>query len=234
MKDDIFGLCCNDYLRYKDKNIAITVESDIAETDILPAHHLFRDYEQMPILEQRALNLTRGNILDIGACAGAHSLYLQKLGYDVTSLDISSGCCKVMKERGVKNVVESNIFTFSGQNFDSILLLMNGIGIAGNLENLPVLLEHLKSLLKPGGKIIFDSSDLQYLYLEDDGSINIPLTDKYYGEIIYELSYKNYKSNKFNWFFIDPYTIEAIAGECDFKMQFITEGEHYDYLACLY
>jgi len=234
MGDDVFGLCCRDYLKFKDDNIAIIVESDIAETDLLSASHLFRNYDHMPFLEQKALNLARGNILDIGACAGSHSLYLQELGYNVISLDISPGCCEIMKDRGLKNVIEKDIFLFSDQTFDTILLLMNGIGIAGNLQNLPNLLEHLRSLLNPGGKIIFDSSDLQYLYLEDDGSINIPLTDKYYGELKYQLQYKNYKSDKFDWFFIDPYTIDAIAGECDFKMQFITEGEHYDYLACLY
>jgi len=231
--EDIFGLCCKDYIS-GDKTAKITVRSDIAENDFLPASYLFREYTEMPAHEQAALQQARGEILDIGACAGSHSLYLQGLGYNVTSLDISPGCCDVMKARGLKDVVCGDIFNYSGKTFDSILLLMNGIGIAGTLPNLPCLLDQLRTLLNPGGKIIFDSSDLQYLYLEEDGSISIPLTERYYGELIYNLEYKKLKSGKFPWFFIDPYTVEAVAGEVNFKMQFIAKGPHYDYVACLY
>lgn len=230
---DIFGRCCLDYFA-GDKDAKIIVNTDIAETDELPAEHLFRDFENMPSHEQAALQQARGDILDIGACAGSHALYLQELGYNVTALDISKGCCEVMQKRGVKNVVCGDIFKFSGKTYDSILLLMNGIGIAGNLPKLPELLDHLRTLLNPGGKIIFDSSDLQYLYLEEDGSISIPLTDRYYGELIYNLEYKGKQSGEFKWFFVDPYTIEAVAGECNFKMQFLAEGPHYDYVGCLY
>jgi SAM-dependent methyltransferase len=231
--EDIFGLCCKDYIA-GDKKARITVKSDIAETDYLPAEYLFRGYKDMPPHEQKALQQARGDILDIGACAGSHSLYLQGLGYNVTSLDISPGCCEVMRDRGLKDVVCGDIFQYKGRTFDSILLLMNGIGIAGSLPNLPCLLEHLRTLLNPGGKIIFDSSDLQYLYLEEDGSISIPLTEKYYGELIYNLQYKKLRSGKFNWFFIDPFTVEAVANEVNLKMQFLAEGPHYDYVACLY
>ncbi len=231
--EDIFGLCCKDYIA-GDKKARISVNSDLAETDYLPASYLFRSFEQMPEHEQKALLQARGDILDIGACAGSHSLYLQGLGYNVTSLDISPGCCEVMKERGLKDVVCADIFEYSGKTFDSILLLMNGIGIAGTLPQLPALLDQLRTLLNPGGKIIFDSSDLQYLYLEEDGSISIPLTERYYGEMVYNLSYKKMKSGKFNWFFIDPYNIEAVANEVNFKMKFLAQGPHYDYVACLY
>ncbi|MCK9498367.1 MAG: class I SAM-dependent methyltransferase [Bacteroidales bacterium] len=231
--EDIFGNCCKDYLE-GDKTAKITVNSDIAETDYLSAKYLFRDFEEMPEHEQRALLQARGDILDIGACAGTHSLYLQNLGYNVTSLDKSKICCEIMEKRGLKNVVCADIFSYSEKTFDTILLLMNGIGIAGTLANLPEFLDHLRTLLKPGGKIIFDSSDLQYLYIDNEGAFSIPLTERYYGEIIYNLSYKGKKSGNFNWFFIDPYTIEAIANELNFKMQFLSQGSHYDYSACLY
>lgn len=231
---DIFGQCCKDYLA-GDKRAKIIVHSDLAETEELPAAYLFRDYKDMPDHEKKAMDLARGKILDVGACAGAHSLYLQNLGYDVTALDISEGCCEVMEKRGVKNVVCGDIFKYIKGNFDTILLLMNGIGVAGTIPNLPYLLEYLKTLLAPGGKIIFDSSDLQYLYTDEEEGISIPLnSDRYYGEIVYTLQYKKSFSKDFFWLFIDPYTVEAIATECGFKMHFVAKGPHYDYLACLY
>lgn len=230
---DIFGQCCLDYLK-GDKQAKIIVHTDIAETDELTAEYLFRGYEEMPFHEKKALRQVRGKILDVGACAGSHSLYLQELGYDVTALDLSPGCCSVMEKRGIKNVICSDIKDLHGESFDTILLLMNGIGIAGTLSELPSFLDSLRTLLKQGGKIVFDSSDLQYLYTENDGSILIPLGEKYYGELEYQLEYKGIKSEKFNWFFVDPYTMEAIAKEVNFQMQFIAQGPHYDYSACLY
>ena len=229
---DIFGLCCKAYID-GDKKAKITVRTDIAETDYLPAEYLFRKFDEMPEHEQAALLETKGRTLDIGACAGSHSLYLQDKGIDVTALDISEGCCEVMKKRGVKNVVCSDIYKYNGQKFDTILLLMNGIGMAGTLPELPNLLMHLKSLLAEGGQIIFDSSDLQYLYIEEDGSLNIPLGEKYYGELVYDISFHRQRSGKFNWFFADPYSVEDYAAQCGLQMEIIRTGEHYDYSAKL-
>ena len=187
----------------------------------------------MPQHEKAALLEAKGKVLDIGACAGSHSLYLQDKGFDVTALDISEGCCEVMQKRGIKKVVCKNIFEYNEQKFDTIFLLMNGIGMAGTLPELPKLLSHLKSLLNDGGQIVFDSSDLQYLYLEDDGSMNIPLGGKYYGELVYDISFHRQRSGKFNWFFADPYSVEDYAVQCGLKMEIIQLGEHYDYAARL-
>ncbi|MBQ4009561.1 MAG: SAM-dependent methyltransferase, partial [Bacteroidales bacterium] len=121
------------------------------------------------------------------------------------------------------------IFDYNAEKFDTIFLLMNGIGMAGTLPELTKLLSHLKSLLNDGGQIIFDSSDLQYLYLEDDGSMNIPLGGKYYGELVYDISFHKQSSGKFNWFFADPYSVEDYAEQCGLKMEIIQFGEHYDY-----
>lgn len=230
--NDIFGLCLKAY-QEGDKRARITVRTDIAETDYLPASYLFRGFDKMPQHEKTALLEAKGKVLDIGACAGSHSLYLQENGFDVTALDISEGCCEVMQKRGVKKVVCKNIFDYNTEKFDTIFLLMNGIGMAGTLPELTKLLSHLKSLLNDGGQIIFDSSDLQYLYLEDDGSVNIPLGGKYYGELVYDISFRKLSSGKFNWFFADPYSVEDYAEQCGLKMEIIQFGEHYDYAARL-
>lgn len=231
---DIFGQCCKDYLS-GDLGAKIIVHSDLAETEELTASYLFRSFRDMPIHEKKAMGLSRGKILDVGACAGSHSIYLQDLGYDVTAIDISQGCCEVMKKRGVKKVINGDIFKLITGKFDTILLLMNGFGIAGTIPNLPSLLEYLRTVLSPGGKIIFDSADLQYLYTDESKGQSIPLSyDRYYGEIKYTLQYKNSYGSDFFWLFIDPYTVEAIAHECGFNIQFITKGPHYNYLACLY
>ena len=52
--------------------------SSLAGEDVIPLPYLFRDFDQMPAVEQRALELARGKVLDIGCGAGSHALYLQE------------------------------------------------------------------------------------------------------------------------------------------------------------
>lgn len=186
----------------------------------------------MPPLEQAALNLASGNILDVGSGSGCHSLELQKMGKKVVSLEISEAACSVQKQRGVTEVVCGDIFSFEPvQKFDSILLMMNGIGVCGTLDRLNLLLKKLKGLLNPGGKIIFDSSDLIYLFMEEDGSVWIDLNGSYYGEVHFQVEFNGEMDSKFPWVYIDPKKMEEVADLTGLKFEIIQEGEHYDYLA---
>jgi len=209
----------------------ILVRTDIAEDETLSPAYFFRTYEQMPMQEQEALRRCRGKILDIGAGAGAHSIWLQDRGFEVVSLDISPLSCETMRLRGLKSVICSDIYTLTDQKFDTILLLMNGAGVAQTLTGLPVLLNHLKNRLNPGGKILADSSDLLYLFTDENGESWIDIaSDTYYGEMEYQLSYKGIKGKKFPWLFVDPDTFIDNAERCGFTVVEKLMGLHYDYL----
>jgi SAM-dependent methyltransferase len=188
----------------------------------------FRDPEAMPELEQMALQLCRGKTLDIGAGAGSHALYLQERGLDVTALDISEGAARVARERGVQNVTVADIFTLKGQQYDTLLLLMNGIGLVQNIEGLKHFLQHAKTLLKPKGQLLFDSSDLAYLY--ENG---IPELPYYYGEVKCCYEYRRQKSEWFSWLYIDSKTLSGIAAQAGWKMEVLFTDESDQYLACL-
>src|SRR5690606_21671694 len=123
--------------------------------------YLFRSYDEMPAIEQKALDLAKGNILDVGCGAGSHSLYLQEKGFDVLGIDTSEGAIEVCKLRGLQKAECIDFLTLDNKQFDTILLLMNGTGIFQNLDNTSKYLQHLKSLLNPKGQILIDSSDLQ-------------------------------------------------------------------------
>lgn len=202
------------------------------DEDEFPVAYLFRTWNEMPPIEQHALQLTRGRVLDVGAAAGCHSLYLQEKGFDVTSIDNSQLSVSVMAERGVSNPVLADFYTMSGQ-FDTLLFLMNGIGICGTLEGLPHFFDTCRSLLRNGGQILFDSSDIIYLFTEDDGSVYIDLSGSYYGEVIYTMRYKKISCKPFPWLYVDFNTLLSIADACGFKASCLREGEHYDYLAKL-
>jgi SAM-dependent methyltransferase len=230
---DVFGDAVFDYQQGLYTEDIIT-SSSLDEEDVIPLPYLFRDFKAMPILEQKALEICKGKILDIGSGTGSHSLYLQEQGFDTTALDTSKGAIKTCKLRGVNTCVHSDIMDFEGEQFDTLLMLMNGIGLAGELKNLTEFFAHLRKLLKPGGQIILDSSDIIYMFEEDeDGGRWLPDAEKYYGEVSFVMSYKGKKSKPFSWLYIDHNTLQNAAQYNGFNCEIVSLGEHYDYLARL-
>jgi len=212
----------------------IVVNINKGKADDIPISYFFRTYDDMPELEKIALNMCKGKILDIGAGSGIHSFYLQNQGKDVTALDIKQGFVDIMKKRGLKNVIHSDIFDYKGRGFDTLLMLMNGIGFTKNFDGLSVFLQQAKKLLNPGGQIILDSSDLLYLFEEEDGSYAINLNDGYYGEVVYQVEYNDITGDPFEWLYVDFDNLSLYAEEAGFKCEKISEDDHYNYLARLY
>lgn len=230
---DPMGAAIADYAR-TGKAGRLRVFSSQFDEDEIPVKELFRTESSMPHLEQTALHLATGNILDAGAGSGCHSLALQAAGKEVHAIDISPLSVEVMKQRGVRHVTQTNLFSeqFCGA-YDTILMLMNGSGIIGKLENMPFFFRKMKQLLAPGGCVYMDSSDLRYLFEEEDGSIVIDLADNYYGEVDFRMQYKHVRGDVFDWLYIDFQTLAYYASENGFKAELIEEGKHYEYLARL-
>lgn len=202
--------------------------------DTLPVSYLFRGFNEMSELEKKALGHCRGKILDIGCGAGSHSLFLQQQGMDITSLDVSELAVQTCRARGLKKVVHRGLLDYNGIKFDTLLLLMNGIGVAGRLSDLQGFLDHLKSLLDKKGQVLLDSSDIKYMYQDDeDSSFHIPAGPPYYGEGEFVVEYKGEKSHKFPWLYLDYSRLEKAAASRGMKCELLFPGEHYDYLACL-
>ena len=209
----------------------LRVFSPMFEEDEIPLTTLFRNYENMPKIEQKALDMAKGRVLDVGAGAGCHSLVLQERGIDVTAIDISPLSVETTKERGVKKVMEQDFFTLTGQQYDTILMLMNGIGIVGTLERLPEFFKQLDKILAPGGQVLCDSSDISYVFETEDGIIELPVDMIYYGEHSFQLQYKDSIGEPFTWLYIDADTLKEKAWRSGYAVEVVAEGEHYDYLA---
>jgi len=207
-----------------------TLYSKMFDPDDIPVSYFFRTFSEMPPLEQRALKECKGSILDVGAGSGTHSLILQKTN-QVTALDISPLSVEVMKNRGVHNVVCQDFFSYSEKKFDTILLLMNGIGLIESINNFPRFFNHISTLLNPHGQILIDSSDLRYLFEQEDGSFLIPLEETYYGEVDFQVAFEHYISDSFSWVYVDFETLAEAATTAGFTCELVAEGEHYDFLA---
>lgn len=224
---DIYGQALQDYFIGK-RNNKLWLNNNYGEPEEMPVEVFFRDENEMPETELLALDLCRGKILDIGAGAGSHALILQQQNLAVTALEISPDAVEVMKKRGVKTVLQQDIYQYKNEKFDTLLLLMNGIGLTQNLAGLDRFLQHAKTLLLPGGQLIFDSSDISYLYDE------IPLPkNKYYGEISYQYQYKNQLGDWFNWLYIDQKTLVKTASKNGWDCEILHEDETGLFLAKL-
>ena len=230
---DPMGAAMQDFMQ-TGRAAKLRVLSSLFEEDEIPVSLLFREEKDMSPLERMALDNSKGRVLDIGAGSGCHSLVLQQRGLQVTAIDVSPLSVQVQQARGVQDARVVNLFdpTFAEQ-FDTILLLMNGSGIVGKLENMPAFFEKMKLLLAPGGSIYMDSSDLRYIFENEDGSMDIDLNAAYYGEVDYQMKYRKVCGSEFDWLYVDFDTLCYYATESGFRATKVQDGAHYDYLARL-
>lgn len=229
---DPMGAAIMDYHR-RGKADALRVFSPDFDEDEIPVADLFREYDEMPQVERLALDQAEGMILDVGAGSGCHSMALKRMGKKALAIDISPLSVEVMKERGLDAAMVNFYDPSFDARFDTVLMLMNGTGIIGSLENMPVFFDRIRQLLNPGGSVLIDSSDLRYLFEEEDGSLMIDLADEYYGQLVYQMQYKDVSGEEFDWLYVDFDTLAYYAEENGFKAEILMEGEHYDYLARL-
>ncbi|RIA10414.1 methyltransferase family protein [Flavobacteriaceae bacterium MAR_2010_72] len=228
---DLFGKALLDYHNGNYTEDIVT-STNISDEDDLPLPYLFRSFNEMPKLEQQALKLAKDTVLDVGCGSGSHSLWLENNGVEVKAIDRSQGAIEVAKQRGVTHAEVQTLLNETA-TFDTILLLMNGTGIFQELSQVTTYLTHLKSLLKPNGQILIDSSDIAYMYEDDDGGFWMDTNANYYGELDYFLSYKGENEVPMKWLYLDFNTLHTACKTVGLNCELVLEGEHFDYLARL-
>lgn len=227
MKTDLPGIAIRDFYE-NNLQSELFVHDKFGVPTEMPVEIYFRKFDEMPEIEQRALEFCSGKVLDVGAGAGSHALHLQENSVDVSALEISPNSCEVMRRRGVQNVICEDFFRFNPtEKFSTILLLMNGIGICGDLQGFRKFLQKAESLLKPDGKILFDSCDILYMYE------TAPLPTHYYGQASVRYEYAAQFTDWFSWLYIDKKMMSHIAEECGWKSEIILEDGNFQYLASL-
>jgi ubiquinone/menaquinone biosynthesis C-methylase UbiE len=221
---DVFGKVLKDHYLGKQKG-KLWLHNSYGSPEDMPVDIFYRNKFEITELESIAIELCHGKTLDIGAGVGSHALILQNKAIDVAAIEISKVACDIMQRRGVNKVINTDIFQFEEQKFDTIIMMMNGIGLCGDIEGLHAFLAHLKKLILPGGQVIFDSSDIAYLYKTDDF-----ISSKYYGEISYQYEYQKVKGDWFKWLYVDFKTLEQITNKLGWACELIFEDDMDQYL----
>jgi len=219
--------CCGD------SGAFLNVWSSTLEMSTMQGTTMVRGFEEMNEIEKCALLACRGQILDVGAGAGCHSLVLQSKGLDVDAIDISPGCVEVMQRRGVEKSYHRNILDLRNSRYDTVLMLMNGIGISGSLEGLNLFIQHLGTLLEPGGQLLADSTDLTGKF-QEKGEAVYDEEGWYCGETDFVMIYKGMRSDPFSWLYVDFELLRTICSFHGFRCDKLIETEERHFLARVY
>lgn len=224
---DLHGQAILDH--YKgDTDAILLLHNNYGEPEEMPVEVFFREELDFTTIEHLALIESKGKTLDIGAGAGAHALVLQSRGYDISALENSRGCVEVMKSSGVDKVLHED-YRKHIEKYDTILILMNGLGLAGTIKQVPELLKKCYSLLNKGGQIFVDSSDISYLY--EDG---LEKPSGYYGEVKYQYEYKGEKGDWFDWVYVDQTSLTEIINTLGYQIEIMMTDENDQYLARIF
>ena len=215
-------------------SVQIMVHTDLWLDEPTPVEEFYRpDDQPLPELERTALGLCRGRTLDLGAGAGRHALELQGRGYDVTAIDVAPEAVEIMRERGVTDARHGDFTAVTGERFDTILLLMHGIGLVGTLAGLALFFDQAQHHLSKNGRIVFDSADLGIVMPEqfDDGLAEWRFGGLYPGEVEYRLTYGDFEGEPYPWLFVDPVTLADRARAASLRSQVVARGARGTFLA---
>jgi 2-polyprenyl-3-methyl-5-hydroxy-6-metoxy-1,4-benzoquinol methylase len=218
-----------------DISAKVVVHRDDGFADDLPASVFFRKPSDFSPLEQTAMTLCRGYVLDIGAGTGCHSLALQDRRIRVLAIDVSPHAIEIMTKRGVKECQHVDVFEFHEGPFDTLLMMMHGIGMVEDLFGLDRFLCHAHKLLKPDGRIVFDSLDVRctgdprhLAYQEANRRAG-----RYFGQIRMRFEHKGQIGPFFGWLHVDPETLIDHAERIGWSCQVVCREDGGDYLAQL-
>ncbi len=148
--------------RYLDGDAAaeLAVRTDLSPDDVLPISHLFRARDGLHPVEEAVLSRARGHVLDYGAGVGAVSRLLREAGLRVTAVEIVPEAVAYLRAMGMTDARLGGLATLApDDSFDTIVCVMNGIGLAGSLARAPSFLRELADHLSPNGSILIDSTD---------------------------------------------------------------------------
>ena len=212
--NDCHGQAILDYYNGERKEPLI-LHNSYGEPEEMPVEVFFREPIDFTDLENQGISECRGKILDIGAGAGAMSLLLQGLEFNVTAIENSPGCIETMKALGVQQVIDEDYTVHNGR-YDTLFMSMNGIGIIGKLAQLGSFMQIAKKLLNPDGQVVLDSSDIQYLYKD-----KLKMPDHYHGEVSYCYEYKGQKGEWFDWVYIGSDILEKEANILGLKFELL-------------
>lgn len=214
-----------------DHTATIVVYDDF-ERDEVPLSYFFRSPSDFPQYERTALDLCRGRVLDIGAGSGCHSLALQERGLEVTAIEIAPALVEILRERGVRDARVATWKSLRAEPFDTVLMMMNGLGLAETCSGLRKFLRHAHRLVRRDGQLLADSTDVRVRMDVEAGQTGaLERRDgRYVGDLHFQLEFAGRKGPPFPQLYVDAQTLIRSAREESWDCEIICpvdDSGHY-------
>jgi SAM-dependent methyltransferase len=121
----------------------------------------FAPYEAWLTIEQEAMKLVRGRVLDVGCGPGRVALYLQELGHEVVGIDNSPLAIEVARQRGVRHALIRSITQADARlgRFETIVMFGNNFGLFGSAKRARWLLRRWRKMTTPDSVILAETRD---------------------------------------------------------------------------
>jgi len=221
---------------HRGRRDATIVVYDDYERDEVSVGYFFREPADFPPLERRALELCRGRVLDVGAGSGCHALALQERGLEVTAIEVAPELIQVLRDRGVRDARVATWMDLETESYDTVLVMMNGVGLAETLEGLRPFFRRLRGLLRGNGQVLADSTDVR-VYMDPEagraGRLQRP-DGRYLGELHFQLEFDGKKGAPFSQLYVDADTLAKYAVEEGWGCEIVLPPDEYGhYLARL-
>jgi len=215
------GAAAQDHLGGR-RPAVVRVHSDGGKPEDVDAAVFFREPAEMGSWELRALQLCQGRVLDVGAGAGCHALALQERGLEVVAVETCDAFVEVMRARGVMDARCAALAEVEDGPFDRLLLLMHGLGIAGNPDGLRWLLADAHRLVAREGCVLLDSRDPGEA-CDEPG----------FGVAVMRFEYSGVMGPTFPWLFAGVEALERLAAEVGWETNVVLREPDGRYLASL-
>ncbi len=223
-----------------DVPVSMKVHIKNVATHEVDVHMFFEQPEEFLEIDRIAYQLCRGRILDIGAGVGRFALPLQKQGLTVCAMEELPQAIAIMQERGVQDICSMELDDFLDQSivnekFDTVLMIMNGLGIVGTFDKLALFLDKIKPFLKPDGQILADSMSVNLSKVNDFSKhIEIQKMDgKYPGEVQLKFEYQGVLGSDVAWLHIDEIALASLAEKTGWVSDVIYRDDDGTYLTRL-
>jgi SAM-dependent methyltransferase len=221
---------------HQGKRDATIVVYDDYERDEVPIAYFFREPAEFPPAERLALDLCRGRVLDVGAGSGCHTLALQARGLQVTAVEALPELVEILRDRGARDARLTTWADLVARPYDTVLVLMNGFGLAETLSGLPRFLRKMRRLVRPDGQLIADSTDVRVRMDPEAGRTGslVRADGRYIGELHFQLEFEGRKGAPFAQLYVDPERLGRHADETGWKTEIVSAPDEYGhYLARL-
>lgn len=143
-------------------------ESELRQLDELESTHFWYKARKFQLSRWFATQNLGNQVLDLGSATGGNTLYMESMGFDVTSVEYSQVGVSIQQSKGIPVInADARDLPFLNSSFDVVVCLDV---LEHIVEDLLVALE-ISRVLKPGGRFLISVPEDPNLWSAHDDAV---------------------------------------------------------------